>query len=215
MIAELRHLHWGRELRQTFAQNRLAKIAEDIAAKHAPLAKFADRYRDEIHLTHEAGKYLMHNAMRRAFAQPALVAGFETLDAEVRKYLDGVLAQLETSPADKALLTQILSMEENVDRAALIAKVSDKTLQSRLVALLPDIERAAQARRATLALEAETRPSSVHHDFSKISLVIGARDVDAGGESQCVRDRRLRKHRGSRGLVYRRRGRPRPLDNTG
>lgn len=157
LVAELRQLHPGREIRQTFAQNLLAQVAADIAAKQAPLAKVEELYRDEIHLTHEAGKYLMHNAMRRALGQSASVAGFEKVDAKVRNYLDGVLALLETSPADKRLLTTILSIEEGVDRAALIAKVSDKNLQTKLVTLLPEIEQAAKARRATLALETEIK----------------------------------------------------------
>lgn len=157
LTAELRMLHPRREIRQTFAQNLLAQVAADIAAKQAPLAKVEDLYRDEIHMTHEAGKYLMHNAMRRALGQPASIVGFEKVDAEVRKYLDGVLALLATSPADKRLLTQILSSEEGVDRAALIAKVSDKSLQSKLADLLPEIERAAKARLATLALETEIK----------------------------------------------------------
>jgi hypothetical protein len=156
LIAELRQLHPGREIRQTYAHNLLAKIAEDIAAKQAPLTKVEDLYRDEIHLTHEVGKYLMHNAMRRALGQPASVAGFEKVDAELRKYLDGVLALLETSPADKRLLPQILSVEE-ANRSVLIAQVSDKNLQSKLTALLPEIERAAETRRATLDLEAEVK----------------------------------------------------------
>jgi hypothetical protein len=157
LVAELRQLHPEREIRQTFAQNLLAQVAADIAAKQAPLAKVEELYRDEIHMTHEAGKYLMHNAMRRAIGQPASVAGFEKVDAEVRKYLDGVLAILETPPADKRLLTQILSGEEGVDRAALIAQVSDKILQTKLAALLPAIEQAAKTRRATLALETEIK----------------------------------------------------------
>ncbi len=157
LIAELRRLHPGRELRQTLAQNLLAKIAEDIAEKKAPFDKLEDLYRDEIHLTHSHGKYLAHNAMRQALGQPRSAAGFEKLDPEVRLYLDGVLAQLATTPADKAMLAQILSIEESVDRSALIAKVSDRNLQGKLVTLLPEIERAAKLRRETLTLEAEIK----------------------------------------------------------
>lgn len=54
-------------------------------------------------------------------------------------------------------MAQILSIEETVDRSALIAKVSDKNLQSKLVALLPEIERAVKVRRGTLTLEAEIK----------------------------------------------------------
>lgn len=156
LVAELRRLHPGREIRQTFAQNLLAQIAADIARKQAPLAKLEDLYRDEIHLTHDAGKYLMHNAMRHALGQPASTAGFEKVSPEVRSYLDGVLAPLKTSPADKERLAQILALDAT-DRAAVIAKISDKNLQTRLQALLPAIEQAATTRRATLALEAEVK----------------------------------------------------------
>lgn len=155
LLAELRRQHPGRELRQTFAQNLLAQIAEDIAAGKAPLQKVVALYRDEIHLKPESGKYLMHNAMRLALGQPPSAVGFEKTEPAMKQYLDGVLAQLKTAPADKTLLTQILSPGEAVNRSALIAKVSDLNLQRRLTVFLPEIERAAKARPQTLALEAE------------------------------------------------------------
>ena len=157
LIAELRRAHPGREIRQTLAQNLLAKIAEDIAAKQAPLKNFAELYRDEIHMTNDHGKYLMHNAMRHALGQPPSDTGFDKLNPEVRKYLDGVLALLVTAPADKTLLVQILSMDGSMDRAALIAKLADKDLQGKMTALLPEIERAVKVRRSTLALDAEIK----------------------------------------------------------
>lgn len=157
LVAELRRLHPGRELRQTFAQNLLALIAEDIAANRAPLKDVAELYRDDIHLTHSHGKYLAHNAMRRALGQRPSAAGFEQLDPNLKQYLDSVLAQLTVTPADKMQLTQILAIEESIDRAALIEKVSDQQLKGKLVALLPEIQRAAKARRQTLALEAEVK----------------------------------------------------------
>jgi hypothetical protein len=157
LMAELRRLHPGRELRQTFAQNLLAAIAEDVEAKQAPIADVATLYRDEIHLTNDHGKYLMHNALRLALGQPPSAAGFEKLDPAVKAYLDGLLAQLRTAPADRALLAQILSVDGPVDRAALIGKVSDERLRARLTGLLAEIERAAKTRRDTLALEAEVK----------------------------------------------------------
>lgn len=155
LISELKRLHPGREIRQTLAQNLLAQVAEDIAVKQAPLDKVETLYRDDIHLTHETGKYLVHNAMRRALGQPPSAAGFEKIDPKVRQYLDGTLALLATSPADNALLTQILSIDESANRHALIAQVSDKNLQTKLTTLLPEIERAIKVRHSTLALEAE------------------------------------------------------------
>lgn len=156
LIAELRRVHPGREIRQTLAQNVLAKIAEDIAAKQAPIKDLAELYRDDIHMTNDHGKYLMHNAMRIALGQPPSATGFEKVNPEIRKYLDGVLALLVTAPADKSLLVQILSMDAS-DRAGLIAKLADKDLQGKMTVLLPEIEKAAKVRRGTLALEAEIK----------------------------------------------------------
>lgn len=155
LMAELRRLHPGRELRQTLAQNLLAQIAEDIAAGRAPFKDVSDLYRDAIHMTHDHGKYLMHNAMRRALGQPPSAAGFENLNPQVQKYLDGVLALLDTSPDDRRLLAKILSPTEMVDRAALAAQISQESLRTRLVALLPAIESAVQARPSTLQLDRE------------------------------------------------------------
>lgn len=157
LIAELQKLHPGRELRQTLAQNLLASIAEDIAANNAPLKNVAELYRDDIHLTHNHGKYLAHNAMRFAMGQPFSQAGFEKLDPEVKKYLDGVLAQLATSASDKTLLTQILSIEAKIDRSSLISKISDTNLKVKLQILLPEIEQAVKVRRSTLLLDAEIK----------------------------------------------------------
>ena len=157
LLAELRRLHPGRELRQTLAQNLLAQIAEDIAAQQAPVAKLVDLYRDDIHLKSESGKYLMHNAMRVALGQPLSAAGFAKTEPALKQYLDGLLAGLQTAPPDKILLPQILSPAPTADRAALIARVADKNLQRQLTTLLPAIERAVKARPATLALEAEIK----------------------------------------------------------
>ncbi|MDA0590686.1 MAG: hypothetical protein O3C17_22030 [Planctomycetota bacterium] len=157
LVAELRRLHSGRELRQTFAQNLLATIAEDIAKKRAPLNNIEELHRDSIHVTLDHGRYLMHNAMRRALGQPPSAKGFTKLDPSRKAYLDGVLALLDTTPADKALLRRILSIDETVERASLIAEVSDVSLQGKLTALLPGIERAVLTRRSHLALEAEVK----------------------------------------------------------
>ena len=155
LVAELRRLHPGREIRQTLAQNLLAHIAEDIDAGRAPFKTVAELYRDPIHMTHDHGRYLMHNAMRRALGQRPSAVGFEKLDPEVKRYLDGVLALLATAPEDRTLLQRALSTAETGDRAALVAKVSDKALRERLTALLPEIERAVPARRGALELAAK------------------------------------------------------------
>ncbi|MFM7863807.1 MAG: hypothetical protein ACKPHU_06315, partial [Planctomycetaceae bacterium] len=155
LVSELRRLHPDREIRQTLAQNLLAQIAADIGAGRAPFGGVAELYRDAIHMTHSHGRYLMHNAMRRALGQPFSAAGFENLDPQVTQYLDGVLAFLETSPADQLLLQRLLSSDESGDRAAIIEQVSEPALRERLVELLPEIERAIRARPGTLLLESK------------------------------------------------------------
>ncbi len=155
LLAELRKLHPDRELRQTRAINLLAKVAEDITAKQAPFNNITELHRDAIHVTLDNGRYLMHNAMRRALGQPLSNAGFEKVDPKVKQYLDGVLALLSVNPSDQKLLGPILSKEENADRRSLIAKVADTNLRDRLSKLLPRIEAAAKLRRRALALQTE------------------------------------------------------------
>ena len=69
LMAELSRRHPGREIRQTLAQNILDQVASDIVKGTAPFKDISDLYRDSIHMTHGAGKYLMHNTMRQALGQ--------------------------------------------------------------------------------------------------------------------------------------------------
>ena len=154
LVSELRRLFPGRKIRQTLAQNLLALIAEDIDAGRAPIKSVADLYRDPIHMTHNHGKYLMHNAMRRALGQPLSSAGFDNLNPDVKQYLDGVLALLKTAPEDQLVLRRVLSSAGSGDRAALVTKLSDQALRARVTALLPEIERAAKTHNRIPALEA-------------------------------------------------------------
>jgi hypothetical protein len=157
LVAELRRRHPGREFRQTLVQNLLAQIADDIASGQAPFKKIEELYRDDIHLTLGAGRYLAHNAMRQALGQSRSAAGFDGLASPVKDYLDGVLALLVTPPADQVLLAKIFSVDESVDHGALISKLSDENLKVRLAPLLPGLAGTAKLRRATLALEAEVK----------------------------------------------------------
>ncbi|TWU40865.1 alpha-L-fucosidase [Novipirellula artificiosorum] len=77
--------------RQTYATELLAKVAADIKSGDAPFASISELYRDEIHMTHGAGRYLMHNAMRTALGQPKSNQGFESLQREQKAYLDETL----------------------------------------------------------------------------------------------------------------------------
>ena len=157
LISELRRRHPGREIRQTFAQYLLATIQEESTAGRAPLKEVAELYRDDIHLTQDHGKYLMHNAVRRAFGQSASSAGFEKLNPELKSYLDSVLSLLDTSSADKSLLARIVSTEESATRSTLIARLSDANLRTRCQAIEPEIQRAMQQRPAILALEGHVK----------------------------------------------------------
>ena len=99
LIEKLRSFHPGREIRQTHAQDLLARIADDIEAGKAPFSRIEDLYRDDIHLNVVTGRYLMHNAMRHALGQPRSVAGFEAIPSPVKAYLDGVLGTLPDAKA--------------------------------------------------------------------------------------------------------------------
>ncbi len=155
LIAELRRLHPDREIRQTLAQNLLAQIAEDIDAGRAPFKSVTELYRDAIHMTHDHGKYLMHNAMRRALGQPLSAAGFENLNPEIKRYLDGLLSLRTVTESDQFILRRVLSANQAGERKTLVATIADEMLRARMTALLPDIERALVARGHAPQLEAQ------------------------------------------------------------
>ncbi|MCA9142723.1 MAG: hypothetical protein H6823_19565 [Planctomycetaceae bacterium] len=94
LLTKLQEQHPNRIFRQTHAIDLLAKIAADIVAQKAPLQDVAELHRDAIHMKLDSGRYLMHNAMRRALNQPNSEVGFESLDKEMKKYLDSVLESL-------------------------------------------------------------------------------------------------------------------------
>lgn len=142
LLAELAKRHPGRQLRQTFAQNLLAAIAEDVAAGRAAIGGVDDLYRDTIHLTLDHGRYLMHNAMRRALGLPRSAAGFKNLDPNLKEYLDGVLDWLDTTPADREALAAVLAAD-TTDRAAAVKTIANPRLRERVEALLPAIAAAA------------------------------------------------------------------------
>lgn len=145
----------GRTITTTHAQTLLAQVEEDIAAGESPLKRVEELYRDDIHLTHDAGKYLMHNAMRRAFLQPRSGTGFEKLDPKLKAYLDGVLDRFDAAQyCDRVLLREYLDLDTE-DRAKSFGGMVGETLKKKLTALLPRIERAAKARRQAYELDEE------------------------------------------------------------
>ena len=95
LLAELKKRHPKRQFRQTQAFELLARIAADIEQGQAPIKDVAELHRDAIHMQHDSGKYLMHNAMRHALGQPRSSKGFEKIDPQMKAYLDSVLDRLE------------------------------------------------------------------------------------------------------------------------
>ena len=95
LIKQLQKKYPKREIRQTYAIDLLAKIAADAAAGKAPVKDVAELHRDAIHVRVDTGRYLMHNAMRRALGQPRSNKGFEKVSPEMKKYLDSVLDTLK------------------------------------------------------------------------------------------------------------------------
>ncbi|WP_145419832.1 hypothetical protein [Planctomycetes bacterium K23_9] len=96
LFQRLREKHPLREFRMTGAMNLLHAIADDIEKGVAPIDSISELYRDKIHMTLTAGRYLMHNAMRRSLGQSRSVAGFEKVPVDLRQYLNAKLDQLES-----------------------------------------------------------------------------------------------------------------------
>jgi hypothetical protein len=94
--SKLQNKYPAREFRSTQAMNLLDSIAKDIAAGKAPIDSISELYRDKIHMTVTGGRYLMHNAMRKALGQPKSVKGFEKVPVKLREYLNAKLDELES-----------------------------------------------------------------------------------------------------------------------
>jgi len=90
LLKRLRSQHPDREFRRTHAMDLLREIADDIAAGKAPWSSIDEIYRDSIHMTHGAGRYLMHNCMRHTLGQPRSSEGFK-VRPEIKAYLDRLL----------------------------------------------------------------------------------------------------------------------------
>ena len=95
LLAELKKRYPNRKFKQTYAINLLEKVDSDIKNNKAPLNQISDLYRDAIHMKHESGRYLMHNAMRHAMGQPRSDKGYEKIDPKMKQYLNQVLTTLE------------------------------------------------------------------------------------------------------------------------
>ena len=62
-----------------------------MKAGKAPFASMEEVHRDKIHMNTVTGRYLMHQAMRRALGQPPMAEWSEELPREALLYFDGVL----------------------------------------------------------------------------------------------------------------------------
>ena len=99
LLIELRERFPGRKFKRTLAMDILQQAHLDIVEGKSPLKDVAELYRDKIHMTHEGGRYLMHNAMRFALGQPRSAEGFEKTPPKLKTYLDSLLDRtLKCSP---------------------------------------------------------------------------------------------------------------------
>ncbi len=91
LVTTLSEKYPNRSIRTTSAIQTLDLIWHDIKNARAPFKSFEELYRDNIHMTTQVGRYLMHNLMRMALDQPRSGQGFQ-LEQSVKDYLDGKLA---------------------------------------------------------------------------------------------------------------------------
>lgn len=96
LLQNLRTKFPKREFRCTKAMNLLFQISEDIESGTAPFGNLEELYRDKIHLTTDTGRYLMHNAVRRALGQPVSGNGFPEIPMATRDYLNKLLDVVAT-----------------------------------------------------------------------------------------------------------------------
>lgn len=91
LLGKLRKAHPGRTFKRTKAMDILQLAQMDINEGKSPFNCVSDLYRDKIHMSHEGGRYLMHNAMRHALGQPFSSKGFSKTPSELKTYLDTLL----------------------------------------------------------------------------------------------------------------------------
>ena len=95
---QLRAKYPERSISVTAALEVLDTVWHDIERGQAPFGSFPELYRDEIHMTTQAGRYLMHNTLRQALQQPFSDQGFQ-LEAAQKEYLDQRLSALAAQPS--------------------------------------------------------------------------------------------------------------------
>jgi hypothetical protein len=85
--------HPERTIRLTAALDVLDTVWHDIELRRAPFQSFGELYRDNVHMTTQVGRYLMHNVMRVALQQPLSEQGFQ-IEATQKAYFDKQLNSL-------------------------------------------------------------------------------------------------------------------------
>ncbi|MEW4487770.1 right-handed parallel beta-helix repeat-containing protein [Thalassoglobus sp. JC818] len=87
------------EFRSTHCMRLLYELNQNIQQGGSNFESIEDVYRDAIHMTTGAGRYLMHNAMRETIGQERSDRGFEEIDPETKKELDALLDERASWPA--------------------------------------------------------------------------------------------------------------------
>lgn len=90
----LREKHPEMTITSTHAIEVLDNICQDIEQKTAPIGDLKELYRDEIHVTTQGGRYLMHNLMRVAIGQEISDQGFQ-VEEPLRGYLRKKIARAQ------------------------------------------------------------------------------------------------------------------------
>ena len=94
-----------REILSTRSNDILYSVYQDIQNNVGPYDGLSDIYRDNIHMTFQEGRYLMHNAVRHALGQPLSSDGFN-VDSAVATYLNSKITGVP-EPAMGALFAAI------------------------------------------------------------------------------------------------------------
>ena len=87
LVGRLQAAFPTRQIRTTEAIQILDSIWHDIDRGEAPFADFSELYRNELHMSMQGGRYMMHNLMRLKLGQP-LNRHVYPVDPTQRQYLD-------------------------------------------------------------------------------------------------------------------------------
>lgn len=91
LLGALQEEYPGRDVKSSGHLRVLNSIREDEGLTDSALGEFENLFRDETHLSYEAGRYLSHNLMRAALGQRSN-QDLILLDSDVQAYLDLFIA---------------------------------------------------------------------------------------------------------------------------